>query len=157
MNQPQNYIYMATSCIDHRRKLAPQSPAIPDSSAFSTQKTRENSRLTVTSAKNKQGEARPRIFYLYEPAAFAFFERMANGKGPVDYPMTKSDGSGWMYDTTGRPRYRDWARGIKAAIRRANQTLDEDDRISEDIVAYSVRHAVITDLLTEDGARPSGR
>jgi integrase len=97
------------------------------------------------------GEARPRVFYLFEPGAFAFFERMAADKPPEAYLMTKSDRSGWMYDNTGRPRYRDWGRGIKAAIRRANQTLKEDDRISEDIVAYSVRHAVITDLLSEDG------
>jgi hypothetical protein len=56
-----------------------------------------------------------------------------------------------MYDTTGRPRSCDWGRGIEAAVRRANQTLKEDERISEDMVAYPVRHAVITDLLSEDG------
>jgi integrase len=112
---------------------------------------RREKSLTVTSAKNKMGEARPRVFYLYESAAFAFFEKMAADKPPGAHLMTKSDGSGWMYDNTGRPRYRDWGRGIKAAIRRANQTLTEDERISEDIVAYSVRHDVITDLLSEDG------
>jgi hypothetical protein len=56
--------------------------------------------LIAACAKNKMGEARPRVFYLYEPAAFAFFERMAADKPPGAYLMTKSDGSGWMYDTT---------------------------------------------------------
>lgn len=107
--------------------------------------------LTLVSAKNKKGEAKPRVFYLYELAALAFFESMAKDKRPEAYLMTRSDGSSWMFETTGRPRYRDWARGLKAAIRRANTALREADRISDDIVAYSVRHVVITDLLSEDG------
>ena len=119
---------------------------------------RREQTLTVISAKNKRGEAKPRLFYLYEPAAFAFFERMAQGKSPEDYLMSRSDGSPWMFETldrprynNGRPRYRDWSRGIKAAIGLANEHLPEAERISEDIVAYSVRHVVITDLLSEDG------
>ncbi len=112
---------------------------------------RREKTLTVISAKNKKGEARPRAFYLYEPAAFAFFEKMATDKRAQAYLITKADGASWMFESTGRPRYRDWARGIKAAIRRANRTLQESERISEDIVAYSLRHVVITDLLSEDG------
>jgi integrase len=107
--------------------------------------------LTVISSKNKRGEARPRTFYLYEAAALAFFEKMAKDKPPPAYLITKSDGTAWMHETTGRPRYRDWGWGIKAGIRRANQTLPEDERIDDDIVAYSVRHVVITDMLSEDG------
>lgn len=112
---------------------------------------RNEKSLTVISAKNKNGEAKPRAFYLYEPAAFSFFERMAQDKLPEAYLMTRSDGSSWMFANTGRPRYRDWARGIKAAIRRANEVLQQEEQISADIVAYSVRHVVITDLLSEDG------
>jgi hypothetical protein len=59
--------------------------------------------------------------------------------------------SSWMHENTGRPRYRDWGWGIKAAIRRANEFLLPHEQISEEIVVYSIRHVVITDMLSEDG------
>jgi integrase len=106
--------------------------------------------LTLISCKNKKGEARPRVFFLYEPAALEFFKRMAKDKLPLAFLMTRSDGSAWVRDN-GRPRYREWGRGIKAAIRLANARLEEADRIpEEDIVLYVLRHIVITDMLSED-------
>jgi integrase len=105
--------------------------------------------LTLMSAKNKKGQSRPRIFYLYEEAAYAFFAGMAKDKLPLAFLITKADGTPWVY-RSGLPHYRKWAAGIKAAIRLANQGLNGSERISEDIVAYSIRHVVITDMLSED-------
>jgi integrase len=53
-------------------------------------------KLTLTSAKNKKGEARPRNFYLYEPEAFEFFKRMAQGKSPDQYLITMANGDPWV-------------------------------------------------------------
>jgi integrase len=111
-------------------------------------------KITLTSAKNKKGEARPRDFYLYEPEALEFFKRMAEGKAPDAHLITKADGSPWVNEK-GKPSYVRWGRGIRAAVREANRTLGPEDQIPEGTVAYTVRHAVITDLLSEDGVDPA--
>lgn len=100
------------------------------------------SRLTLISAKNKKGEARPRTFYLYEPAAFEFFKAMTKDKLPGAYLITKADKTPWV-DADGKPLRHQWARGLKAAVRAL--------KLPGDTVAYTARHTVITDMLSEDG------
>jgi integrase len=110
--------------------------------------TREQ-KLVLTSAKNKKGESRSRDFFLFEPEALEFFKRMAEGKVPQDYLVTHADGTPWM-NKRGRPNYVRWARGIRAAIREANATLSAEHQIQPGTVAYTARHTVITDLLSDD-------
>src|SRR5262249_38902031 len=82
--------------------------------------------------------------------AFAFFERMAEGKSDGDYLMTGADGRPWI-NAEGRPAYYRWGRGIQAAVRDVNTRLQPRDRIHAGTVAYTARHTVITDLLSNDG------
>jgi integrase len=79
--------------------------------------------LTLTSAKNKKGEARRRDFLLFEPAALEFFRMAASNKSPEKYLITRRDGSAWV-DQSGRPRYAQWARGLRATIRDVNRNLE---------------------------------
>jgi integrase len=112
------------------------------------------SKLTLTSAKNNKGEARPRDFYLYEPEAFEFFKRMAQGKSPEQYLITMANGTPWVNEKE-RPSYVGWGHGMRAAVREANRILSPEDQIVAGTAAYTVRHAVITDLLSEDGLDPA--
>jgi integrase len=111
-------------------------------------------KVTLTSAKNKKGEARPRDFYLDEPEALEFFKRMAQGKSPDQYLITMANGDPWVNEK-GKPSYVRWGRGMRAAVREANRMLGPEDQILAGTVAYTVRHAVITDLLSEDGLDPA--
>src|SRR5207248_11453549 len=104
--------------------------------------------LTLLSSKNKKGQAKPRIFFLFEPEALEFFKKMSEDKLPQAYLMTRCDGSAWVYED-GRPRYRSWSWGLQAAIRDANERLPSNAQIDPKAVAYSIRHSVITDLLSE--------
>lgn len=92
-------------------------------------------RLTLISAKNKKGEERPRQFYLYEPAAYAFFKQLTVDRKPDDFLFRHADGSQWF-------RHQ-WARGHRAAVKLAG--------LPSDTVTYTARHTVITDMLSEDG------
>jgi integrase len=111
-------------------------------------------KLTLTSAKNKKGEARPRDFYLDEPEALEFFKNMAQGKSPDQYLMTRADGAPWVNEK-GQPSYVRWGRGMRAAIHEANRLLGPEDQIPTGTVVYTARHAVITDLLSQDGLDPA--
>jgi integrase len=111
-------------------------------------------KLTLTSAKNKKGEARPRDFYLYEPGALEFFQRMAQGKSTDQHLITMADGTPWVNEK-GVPSYVRWGRGMRAAVREANRILSPEDQMPAGTVAYTARHAVITDLLSQDGLDPA--
>jgi hypothetical protein len=78
----------------------------------------------------------------------------ATHKSPDAHLITMADGSPWVNEK-GKPSYVRWGRGMRAAVREANRTLGPDDQIPEGTVAYTVRHAVITDLLSEDGVDPA--
>ena len=106
--------------------------------------------LALTSAKNNKGESRRREFFLYEPAAFEFFQRMAANKSREQYLITRRDGSSWV-TSTGTPLYQQWARGIRASVRDVNRCLPPQERLPDNIVAYTARHTVISDLLSESG------
>jgi integrase len=110
--------------------------------------------LTLLSFKNKKGVGRTRKFFLYEPAALEFFERMARDKLPGAYLLTRADGSSWIYDTEklkGLPKAREWGGGMRAAIREANKGLrqQKQEPIAPGTVTYTARHTVITDMLDE--------
>jgi len=107
-------------------------------------------KIRLTSAKNKKGEARPRDFFLFELGALEFFKRMAEGKPGDAYLMTHADGSPWVNEK-GRPSYARWSRGVRAAVRDANTRLAAEEQIQPGTVAYTIRHTVITDLLSDDG------
>ena len=79
---------------------------------------------------------------------------MAQGKSPDQYLITMANGDPWVNEK-GKPRYVRWGRGMRAAVREANRMLGPEDQIPAGTVAYTVRHAVITDLLSEDGLDPA--
>lgn len=79
---------------------------------------------------------------------------MAQGKSPHQSLITMANGTPWVNEK-GRPSYVRWGRGMRAAVREANRMLGPEDQIVEGTVAYTVRHAVITDLLSEDGLDPA--
>jgi integrase len=106
-------------------------------------------KITLVSAKNKKGEARPRDFFLFEPGALSFFTLLMQGKGPDQFLVTRHDGRPWI--KKGRPEYWRWGRGMQAAIREANKVLPPEHQIAAGTVAYTARHTVITDLLSQDG------
>lgn len=70
-------------------------------------------------------------FPLENPAAFAFFKRMAAGKLPLAPLISREDGA--------HMQNQNWERFIRAARRKL--------KLPEDVVAYSFRHAAITDFL----------
>ena len=105
--------------------------------------------LRLVSSKNKTGEARPREFYLDEPAALAFFKTMAKDKLPSAPLLVRADGTSWVRGTSEKPRIgrKEWAEGFRAAVRLANKNLKGSDRIPPNTRLYTMRHTVITDLL----------
>jgi integrase len=105
--------------------------------------------LRLISSKNKTGEARPREFFLDEPASLAFFKKMAKDKLPTAPLLFRADGNSWVRGTADKPRIarKEWADGFRAAVRLANKNLKGSDRIPPNTRLYTMRHTVITDLL----------
>lgn len=118
--------------------------------------------LRLVSNKNKHGEARPREFYLTDPQELEFFRSMAASKLPQAFLITEEDGRSWMYTEgrmAGEPRRRDWAAGMRAAVRNANKHLPKGQRIAVPAeqagrtTMYTARHTTITNMLNE-GVQP---
>lgn len=101
--------------------------------------------LSLTSYKGRSAEPRRRAFPLDEPAALAFFKKMAKDKLPGAYLMTLADGSCWASESATLRQY--WAAGFRAARRAANKVLSKDHKIPANATAYSLRHSKITDWL----------
>jgi integrase len=101
--------------------------------------------LSLTSYKGRTAEAHTRAFPLDDPAALAFFKRMAKDKLPAAYLMTMADGSAWATENGTLRQY--WAAGFRGARRLANNALKKDEQIPAEATAYSMRHSKITDWL----------
>ncbi len=101
--------------------------------------------LSLTHYKGKKGTPHTRAFPLDDPAALAFFTKMAKDKLPGAYLLTRADGSSWANDNGTLRQY--WASGIRGARKLANVTLKREDRIPGSATAYSMRHSKITDWL----------
>ncbi len=101
--------------------------------------------LSLTSYRGRIAEAHTRAFPLDDPAALAFFKRMAKDKLPSAYLMTMDKDGGW--ESEGDTLSQCWAAGFRGARRLANKVLSEQEQIPDKASAYSMRHSRITDLL----------
>lgn len=93
--------------------------------------------LRLVSLKGR-GEERVRYVPLTN-AAVEFFTGLAKGKTPKGYLVT-CERLPWARSL--------WADGIRKALKAANKEIeDPKDRLPPDVVAYTMRHCAITDML----------
>jgi integrase len=92
---------------------------------------KESRTLTLISYKGRGGVARPRVVPL-GAAAFVFFKKMVQGKLPAAPLLTRDDGKPWQHS--------DHDHLVREARDRAG--------LPATVTLYSIRHSVITDLLT---------
>ena len=93
--------------------------------------------LRLVSLKG-QGEERVRYVPL-TPAAVDFFKQLSKDKLPKAN-LTTCERLPWARHL--------WADGIRAALKAANEQIeDPNERLPTDVVAYTMRHCAITDML----------
>ena len=94
--------------------------------------------LRLAHRKGRPPKLRPRHVVL-GTEAIEFFKKQAQDKPPSAYLFTEDGETPW--------RRHIWAREMRAAIAKCNETARGKMRISTDASAYSLRHARISELL----------
>lgn len=119
--------------------------ARPKELAAATTGDFDGAQLRLAHRKGRPPKLRPRYVVLDVPGV-AFFVAQSRRKLPAAFLFTEDGEQQW--------RRHVWAREIRAAITKANETLKGADRIPVAASAYSFRHARISELLQIHGVDP---